>query len=58
MANNMLKKWKLVATVLDKCSTNVKVLTHLISRYQLPLILFLAKLIRMLYGPGDEPEDV
>jgi hypothetical protein len=54
----MLKKWKLVATVLDKCSTNVKVLTHLISRYQLPLILFLAKLIRMLYGPGDEPEDV
>jgi hypothetical protein len=30
-------KWTSIATVPDLCSTTVKILTHLISRYQLPL---------------------
>jgi hypothetical protein len=32
------QKWTSIATVPDLCPTTVKILTHLISRYQLPLI--------------------
>jgi hypothetical protein len=34
-------KWTSIATVPDLCSTAVKILTHLISRYQLPLTIIL-----------------
>ncbi len=43
MANGMFKmkmdkkNWTSIATVPDLCPTTVKILTHLISRYQLPL---------------------
>ena len=33
-------KWTSIATVPDLCPTTVKILTHLISRYQLPLTNF------------------
>jgi hypothetical protein len=37
MANGMFKtKWTSIATVPDLCPTTVKILTHLITRYQLP----------------------
>jgi hypothetical protein len=37
LANGMFKqKWTSIATVPDLCPTTVKILIHLISRYQLP----------------------
>ncbi len=46
-------KWTSVATVSDLCPTTVKILTHLISRYQLPLSNSGVKLVcnvKIVYG--------
>jgi hypothetical protein len=51
-------KWISIATVPDLCPTIVKILTHLISRYQLPLTSFAAdplcthKICQLFSWPG------